>query len=394
MDIIDRFANFLGSLTSSRSGRKPAVRRAPAPAKRTVPEKRPAEDAAVSAERCERLAESIARMRQESELGRRQSQRRERTEQNRRNRYYRKSVGERFEEEEGRKLLNSLYADHYWDTYFRKYNLGDKNLLEKKIPFVNRKKDWGEWAYRNRAGLFAMVFAYLLTLLAVGVVRFQLNDIDVVRNAVMIQFPTDEEPEIREEEKEKIRIEEMQGEAWRADQVTNVAVDQNTKLNASLRDSRNTDTKELYKDAADLQKELAQSREAYQRGLQEVANMKRAPKQGADNRGGNARENNEASVQDGKTEGNVTVSYDLAGRKAVFLEVPAYRCEGGGKVVVEITVTRVGKVADASVRSVSGGSEECISEMALWAARRTLFDSKEEAPARQKGTITYIFVAQ
>ena len=92
-----------------------------------------------------------------------------------------------------------------------------------------------------------------------------------------------------------------------------------------------------------------------------------------------------------KVQGNVTVSYDLAGRTATYLHVPAYQCREGGTVVVGITVNRNGEVIAASI--VYGG-DECMRSTALKAARESLFDINPSAPARQTGTITYVFIPQ
>ena len=74
-----------------------------------------------------------------------------------------------------------------------------------------------------------------------------------------------------------------------------------------------------------------------------------------------------------------------------YLAVPAYKCEGGGEVVVEITVNRAGDVTNARV--VEGG-DECMRSSALGSARRSRFNIDDSAPARQQGTITYIFIPQ
>ena len=63
----------------------------------------------------------------------------------------------------------------------------------------------------------------------------------------------------------------------------------------------------------------------------------------------------------------------------------------GGEVVVRITVNRAGEVTHASVAS---GGDDCMRESALRAARNSLFNIDNSAPARQTGTITYIFIPQ
>ena len=101
----------------------------------------------------------------------------------------------------------------------------------------------------------------------------------------------------------------------------------------------------------------------------------------------------EYKSSDRKVQGRVTVSFSLVDpvRHARHLVVPAYQCEGGGEVVVRITVNRAGEVTHASVAS---GGDDCMRETAVRAARNSVFDINDAAPARHTGTITYIFIPQ
>ena len=62
-----------------------------------------------------------------------------------------------------------------------------------------------------------------------------------------------------------------------------------------------------------------------------------------------------------------------------------------GDVTVSVTVDRAGKVTGARVTE---GGDDCMRESALRAARNSLFNIDDSAPARQTGTITYIFIPQ
>lgn len=89
------------------------------------------------------------------------------------------------------------------------------------------------------------------------------------------------------------------------------------------------------------------------------------------------------------------VSYNLSGRQAKSLPKPAYPGNEGGVVVVEVTVDKLGKVT-----AVRGGifgstsSDPDLLEAATKAARAARFNVDDNAPAFQKGTITYHFVLQ
>lgn len=96
-----------------------------------------------------------------------------------------------------------------------------------------------------------------------------------------------------------------------------------------------------------------------------------------------------------KVEGLTTVSYDLVGRSDRVLNVPAYLCKGSGKVVVRVAVDRAGNVTKADLDPLaSSTATSCMTEHALASASGARFSASAQAPQPQKGTITYIFLAQ
>jgi hypothetical protein len=93
--------------------------------------------------------------------------------------------------------------------------------------------------------------------------------------------------------------------------------------------------------------------------------------------------------------GATTISYFLEGRTEVYIPVPVYQCQGSGKVVMDIVVNQSGYVMTATVnKQQSQMTEECLAEAANRAALTTRFTAKNTAPDKQKGRITYIFIAQ
>ena len=93
--------------------------------------------------------------------------------------------------------------------------------------------------------------------------------------------------------------------------------------------------------------------------------------------------------------GPTTISYSLEGRTEVYIYPPVYQCQGSGKVVVDIVVNQSGYVIDAIInKSKSQINDDCLVEAANRAALTTRFNAKNTAPERQRGTITYIFIAQ
>lgn len=90
--------------------------------------------------------------------------------------------------------------------------------------------------------------------------------------------------------------------------------------------------------------------------------------------------------------GNSNISYDLGGRSALSLPRPVYDIQVEGKVVVEVTVDKSGKVTNAVAgRPGSTTLDATLHRIAREAALKATFNKSNEAPEIQKGTITYIF---
>jgi hypothetical protein len=87
------------------------------------------------------------------------------------------------------------------------------------------------------------------------------------------------------------------------------------------------------------------------------------------------------------------ISYDLGGRGFQSLPKPNYDYQGEGKVVVEVSVDRSGKVIQAKPGFTGSTTlDEYLLKVAKEAALKARFEAKSNAPAVQKGTITYNFV--
>ncbi len=87
------------------------------------------------------------------------------------------------------------------------------------------------------------------------------------------------------------------------------------------------------------------------------------------------------------------ISYNLQGRGFQALPPPQYDYQGEGRVVVEVSVDREGKVTQA-VPGTKGSTtlDEYLLRVAKDAAMKARFESKPDAPVIQKGTITYNFI--
>ena len=92
--------------------------------------------------------------------------------------------------------------------------------------------------------------------------------------------------------------------------------------------------------------------------------------------------------------GKSNIHYFLENRFHVRLPIPVYLAKSGGEVKVDIQVNRLGKVIKAEVRSTKATGDPMLTEYAVQAAERSVFNSDTKAPTVQKGSITYKFVAQ
>lgn len=249
-----------------------------------------------------------------------------------------------------------------------------------KLPFDNRKEDAGEWAYDHRISLCVTLIVYLVLMIA-----FVSSKIVVGRKpseqGMYIDLQSLDELE-RERDRLREEVERRQQEDpvdWRS--IRNRVSNENV-LNEELKDAKGTNAAAINDAAAEAERRMRANREAYEQGLAEERALR-------ERRGISDGE----QQQDRKIKGRVTVSFSLANpvRNAVYLDTPAYRCEGGGEVVVEITVNRGGEVTNARIRE---GGDDCMRESALRSARLSRFNIDPSAPARQSGTITYVFIPQ
>ena len=157
--------------------------------------------------------------------------------------------------------------------------------------------------------------------------------------------------------------------------IRNIAVD----AGSSLKDDRGTDAEELYKEAERLARELKAGQ--LEDATEETVELQHQQKP-------------EKKEEKKEYSGPSVVSYNLDGRKASRLKIPAYRCYGSGDVTVIITVDNSGRVVGAKVMEDISSDDSCLRSFAIRAARSSQFSASSTAPARQTGEILYRFIAQ
>lgn len=251
-----------------------------------------------------------------------------------------------------------------------------------RLPFENKKQDAGEWAYDHRLGLSVMVIVYLV----LGIVFFASKIVIGSKphmQGIYVDLQTLEELEAEKERLEReIQMQQSQLD-WSA--VRNLQSNE-SMLNENLRDDRGTNTSEINESARDIAAGMAANRAAYEAGLAEAQSILTADRESSE-------ADKQTQRQDVKYTGGVTVRFEFKNpvRTSRDLVVPAYKCEAGGQVVVNVVLNQGGEVISARVAS---GGDERMREEALKAARASTFNIDNSAPARHSGTITYTFIPQ
>lgn len=229
------------------------------------------------------------------------------------------------------------------------------------------------------AGLLitAIIHLAVIIVLLVGGIGYSLQK----ENSFVLDFTKQEEKE-RIEQQEQLHqsaLEQLESMiAAQRMEVRNVTVNRSTQL----KDDRNTDADQLYRDAERLARDL---RDGQHRAQDNPEDFVQDPVVKPDNKPERKKET---------YSGPSVLSWSLDGRKASRLPIPAYRCIGAGEVTVIITVNNQGKVIDAKVNDALSSQDGCLRAFATRAARMSLFNASTTAPARQMGTITYAFIAQ
>lgn len=172
--------------------------------------------------------------------------------------------------------------------------------------------------------------------------------------------------------------------------IRNAAADRQAARSDEVRSSRAEEARM----AAEVEAEL---RALERQTFDALADGREAPESAGTRRPDENRPLEDYEGWDARYDGQVTAEYDLSGRKALQLDIPGYRCRGGGVVVLSIAVSPGGEVLDVAVQQAEAlgeGVVECLRSEALRSAGRCRFASRSDAPRRQMGTLTYRFIAQ
>jgi len=237
---------------------------------------------------------------------------------------------------------------------------------------------------RNVYGVMGTLIFHILLFLV-----FIFAEVDMKGNVqeeeLLIEFPDilPEPEEIEEAENEQQQEESLQSEEQ------NISESRNTQTNAAS--NRLAQTDDFFDD--DYMKEV----EAAQKLVSDVNNQlaKEAVKLEDIEMPVETTEGMDPdSVKNKMYTGESNIVYYLENRYHLRLPIPVYLAQGGGTVIVDIVVNQNGNVIEAEPRKNQAIRDEQIYLYAKAAALRTVFNADSSAPANQKGTIHYTFVAQ
>ena len=231
----------------------------------------------------------------------------------------------------------------------------------------------------QKAGLYITAIVHLAVI--VILLPCQIGYSVQRENSFVLDFTKQEEKEAQEQKEELHRnaLEQLESmlSAARTQPVRNITVNR-----SQLKDDRNTDADQLYRDAERLAQDL---RDGQNRQMEDPEDFVQDPVTPPSDPKPRKQE---------AYSGPSVLSWSLDGRKATHLPIPAYRCLGSGEVTVIITVNNQGTVVDAKIDDGASSGDGCLRSFATRAARLSKFNASMTAPARQMGTITYLFVAQ
>ena len=222
--------------------------------------------------------------------------------------------------------------------------------------------------------------------LVIGIIFFSVKLSGIYSQTAQIIVET---PESVRQEQEELKKEPSKQELLdkRADAFIASQIRSNRGVNQTSKDpaASEKDLQQIQEDIANAQKQISSIQENLdkQDNEEDVKPIITAPKKTEKIKG-------KLAVYKGPT----NIYFDLANRRDIDLYVPVYKCQGNGRVVINIVVNSEGDVENASINKAKSDNDECLFDAALDAAQRSRFNSDAKSTLKQKGTITYLFVAQ
>ena len=240
------------------------------------------------------------------------------------------------------------------------------------------KENFRDFFEENITGILATIVFHLLLFIVFLVIKISASS-SFVESEILIDFSESEELFEPEEKRNDEKNEDMKGfeEVYEQMQGRNIAVNVKEQFKEEISTNKYVEQIMDEYDIEDLNPDVPFD------DLLSYEEIKTDKAEDTDI--------NETGTYSGIT----NILYDVEGRTGKYIHIPVYKCEGGGKVVVDIAVNQKGKVVDAAInKTFTEVHGLCLNNAAISAAYRSVFNIDFNAPLRQHGTITYIFIPQ
>jgi outer membrane biosynthesis protein TonB len=248
----------------------------------------------------------------------------------------------------------------------------------------------------KRKGIIGTILFHVLLLVAFLFMGLTYQDPPPAEEGISINFGfTDEglgeiEPEDTEEISDPVEEEIIEEQIESTEEiVTQTTIE--TPAVEKTEEKKKVVEKEQPKEEVIEEKKPEVNKKAIYTGKKETTTTSEGDEEGEGNKGAIDGDPN-ADAYEGGGIGEEGAAYQLGGRKAEFKAAPIYTIQVEGKVVVAITVDRLGNViyANPGVKGSTTLNKELL-QRAKTAALKTKFEPKQSAPTNQQGKIIYYF---
>ena len=248
----------------------------------------------------------------------------------------------------------------------------------------------------KRKGIIGTILFHILLLVAFLFMGLTYQDPPPAEEGISINFGfTDEglgeiEPEDTEEIIDAVEEEIIEEQVESTEEIVTQTTIETPGVEKTEKKKKVVEKKQPKEEIIEEKKPEVNKKAIYT-GKKETTTISEGNKKGEGNKGAIDGDSN-ADAYEGGGIGEDGTAYQLGGRKAEFKAKPIYNIQVEGKVVVAITVDRLGNViyANPGAKGSTTLNKELL-QRAKTAALKTKFEPKQSAPTNQQGKIIYYF---
>jgi protein TonB len=248
----------------------------------------------------------------------------------------------------------------------------------------------------KRKGIIGTILVHALLMVAFLFMGLKYQDPPPAEEGISINFGFSEqglgevEPESTEELTEIVEEEIIEQQIESTEEIVTQSLLE-TPVVEKTEKKKKVIKKEEPKEEVIEEKKPEVNKKALYPGSKKTKTSSEGDKKGDGNQGSIDGDPN-SEVYEGGGIGKNGTAYQLGGRKVEYKAKPIYNLQVEGKVVVIITVDRLGNVINA-IPGAKGSTtlNKQLLQRAKTAALKTKFDPKQTAPTNQQGKIVYLF---